>query len=67
MADTCTGKSTQGSLNFLLARHTDFLFSIFAEEWGFAGAAGLVLFYVLLIQRGFSILLQTHDRFSAFL
>ncbi len=61
------GESTQGSLNFLPARHTDFLFSIFAEEWGFAGASGLVLLYVLLIMRGLSSMLQTHDRFSSFL
>ena len=61
------GESTQGSLNFLPARHTDFLFSIFAEEWGFVGASGLLLLYVMLILRGLSIILQTHDRFSSFL
>ena len=61
------GESTQGSLNFLPARHTDFLFSIFAEEWGFVGASGLLLLYVILILRGLSIILQTHDRFSSFL
>jgi rod shape determining protein RodA len=60
-------QSTQGALNFLPARHTDFLFSIFAEEWGFAGAAGLILLYLMLILRGISIMLQTHDRFSSFL
>ena len=60
------GKSTQGSLNFLPARHTDFIFSIFAEEWGFLGAGGLLLLYGLLIHRGFSIVFQTNDRFSAF-
>lgn len=59
------GKSTQGSLNFLPARHTDFIFSIFAEEWGFLGAVGLLLLYFLLIVRGYSIVFQTHDRFSA--
>ena len=60
------GKSTQGSLNFLPARHTDFIFAIFAEEWGFLGAVGLMSLYSLLIARGYSIIFQTHDRFSAF-
>ena len=60
------GKSTQGSLNFLPARHTDFIFAIFAEEWGFLGAVGLMLLYVLLIVRGYSIVFQTSDRFGAF-
>jgi rod shape determining protein RodA len=61
------GQSTQGSLNFLPARHTDFIFSIFAEEWGFAGAIVLIGLYLALILRGLSIILQTRDRFSAFL
>ncbi|MCZ6645359.1 MAG: rod shape-determining protein RodA [SAR324 cluster bacterium] len=60
------GESTQGALNFLPARHTDFLFSIFAEEWGFLGASGLILLYVLLILRGLASMLQTHDRYSSF-
>lgn len=61
------GNSTQGSLNFLPARHTDFIFSIFAEEWGFLGVLGLLALYVALAQRGLSIIFQTTDRFSAFL
>ncbi len=61
------GNSTQGALNFLPARHTDFLFSIYAEEWGFAGALVLMSLYGLVILRGLLILYQTRDRFSAFL
>ena len=41
--------------------------SVFAEEWGFLGAGALLGLYVLLIMRGLSIMLQTHDRFSSFL
>ena len=59
--------STQGALNFLPARHTDFLFSIFAEEWGFMGAFTLLTLYTLLIVRGMTIVMQTQDRFGAFL
>jgi cell division protein FtsW (lipid II flippase) len=61
------GQSTQGSLNFLPARHTDFIFAIFAEEWGFVGAFVLIVLYLALILRGLSIIFQTRDRFSAFL
>ena len=61
------GNSTQGALNFLPARHTDFLFSIFAEEWGFLGALGLILLYALLVVRGVQIALQTRDRTGAYL
>ncbi|HKI97381.1 MAG TPA: rod shape-determining protein RodA [bacterium] len=60
------GHSTQGSLNFLPARHTDFIFSIFAEEWGFLGAVALLALYTMLILRAISVVFQTHDRFSAF-
>ncbi|HEX9841182.1 MAG TPA: rod shape-determining protein RodA [bacterium] len=60
------GQSTQGSLNFLPARHTDFIFSIFAEEWGFLGAVVLLGLYAALILRAVLVAFQTHDRFSAF-
>ena len=61
------GNSTQGALNFLPARHTDFLFSIFAEEWGFLGAFGLIVLYALLILRGVQIIFETKDRLGAYL
>ncbi|MFH0732744.1 MAG: rod shape-determining protein RodA [Candidatus Omnitrophota bacterium] len=42
---------TQNQLNFLPERHTDFIFSVIGEEWGFVGAAiVLVLFLCLLIR-----------------
>ncbi|MBI4081260.1 MAG: rod shape-determining protein RodA [Candidatus Lambdaproteobacteria bacterium] len=61
------GESTQGALNFLPARHTDFIFAIFAEEWGFAGTVVLLGLYAVLFVRATGIILQTRDRFSAFL
>ncbi|HUJ74404.1 MAG TPA: FtsW/RodA/SpoVE family cell cycle protein, partial [bacterium] len=61
------GRSTQGALNFLPARHTDFIFAIFSEEWGFVGATVLLALYAVLITRGLSIVFQTRDRYSAFL
>jgi len=40
---------TQARLNFLPARHTDFIFSVYTEEWGFFGGALLVGLYLFLI------------------
>jgi len=42
-------QGTQAQLNFLPARHTDFIFSVFTEEWGFVGGVLLVLLYAFLI------------------
>jgi len=40
---------TQGQLNFLAERHTDFIFSTWAEEWGLFGSVTLVVLYGVLI------------------
>jgi rod shape determining protein RodA len=42
-------QGTQGSLGFLPYRHTDFIFAVVGEEWGFAGSAGLLFLYGLLV------------------
>jgi rod shape determining protein RodA len=47
--------ATQSRLSFLPERHTDFIFAVFAEMWGFVGCLVLLLFYVLLLLRGFDI------------
>lgn len=44
--------STQARLNFVPEHHTDFIFSVFAEEWGFAGCLLLFGIYLVLIWRG---------------
>lgn len=43
------GKGTQKALRFLPAAHTDFVFSAFAEEWGFVGGVVVFLLFGLLI------------------
>lgn len=45
---------TQNQLNFLPERHTDFIFSVVGEEWGFAGAAFIILLYLILILRAYA-------------
>ena len=52
---------TQNQLNFLPERHTDFIFSVVGEEWGFLGAAALVLLYLLIVRRMFGIVSATTD------
>ena len=47
--------ATQSRLAFLPERHTDFIFAVFAEMWGFIGCLVLVAAYGLLVLRGFEI------------
>ena len=52
---------TQNQLNFLTERHTDFIFSVAGEEWGFAGGIILLTLYYILIRRAFEIARKTDD------
>ncbi len=44
-------KGTQSYLEFLPEKHTDFIFTLFSEEFGFVGSIGLLLVYSILIYR----------------
>ena len=44
-------KGTQSYLEFLPEKHTDFIFTLFAEEYGFIGSLGLLLIYIVIIYR----------------
>ena len=48
-------KGTQNALSFLPEEHTDFIFSVLAEEWGFLGSITLVLLFLLLIIWGLNV------------
>ena len=52
---------TQNQLNFLPERHTDFIFSVVGEEWGFLGALILIFLYFLIVYRGIKIIESTPD------
>ncbi|MFO7578454.1 MAG: rod shape-determining protein RodA [Pelovirga sp.] len=60
-------QGTQSQLSFLPERHTDFAFSVFAEEWGFTGSLLLLLVYFFLIAWGLYIARRAGDRFGLFL
>jgi rod shape determining protein RodA len=66
-----TGKGfmqgTQSRLNFLPEKHTDFIFTTLAEEFGFIGAFSLLLLYGLIILFCVVSALQNRDRFSSLL
>jgi rod shape determining protein RodA len=54
-------KGTQTQLRFLPERHTDFVFSVFAEEWGFLGGMVLLVLFMSLILWGLKIALHARD------
>ena len=57
-------QGTQSQLHFLPEQHTDFVFSVFAEEWGFVGGATLILIYCLLILWSLQIARSCRERFG---
>jgi rod shape determining protein RodA len=58
---------TQSRLAFLPERHTDFVFAAFAESWGFLGALGLLIVYILLVLRGFEVAATARDTLGSLL
>ena len=60
-------EGTQAQLSFLPERHTDFAFSVFAEEWGFVGCLLLLLLYLFLVAWGLYIARRASDQFGLFL
>ncbi|MCK9615146.1 MAG: rod shape-determining protein RodA [Candidatus Omnitrophica bacterium] len=55
---------TQNQFNFLPERHTDFIFTVIAEEWGFAGAMVLLLIYLLIINNILLVARYQKDNFA---
>lgn len=58
-------EGTQSKLNFLPAKHTDFIFSVFAEEVGFAGSMVLIVIFFLFIMRLIEVNLRANDKFGS--
>lgn len=59
------GQSTQARLNFLPEHHTDFIFSVIAEELGFLGAVAALALLFFIVYRGFRIAQDARDRFGS--
>jgi rod shape determining protein RodA len=59
--------ATQTSLNFLPEHHTDFIFAVIGETFGFAGCALVLSLYALLIWRGLHILTVAKNLYGALL
>jgi rod shape determining protein RodA len=60
-------QGTQSRLNFLPEKHTDFIFTTLAEEFGFVGAVSLLILYLLILVFCIISALANRDRFSALL
>ncbi|CAG8998117.1 MAG: Peptidoglycan glycosyltransferase MrdB [Candidatus Celerinatantimonas neptuna] len=58
---------TQSQLDFIPERHTDFIFSVFAEEFGLLGVSVLLFLYFYVIGRGLYIAIQAQNAFERLL
>ncbi|MBN1997535.1 rod shape-determining protein RodA [candidate division KSB1 bacterium] len=58
---------TQTQLRFLPAQHTDFIFSVLAEEWGFIGAIVVLLTFFLFLRKAVEIGSSTKNMFAGVL
>ncbi len=56
---------TQNQLRFLPQQHTDFIFSVLAEEWGFLGVVLIIALYAILIMRGLQVAREARDRLGS--
>ena len=60
-------QGTQSQLSFLPERHTDFAFSVFAEEWGLFGSFMLLGLYLLIVLWGIHIARKAGSSFGMYL
>jgi rod shape determining protein RodA len=58
---------TQAKLEYLPARHTDFIFAVLGEEWGFIGVTIVLGLYLFLVFQAFAFAKNARDRGGTFL
>ena len=58
---------TQSKLHFLPEKHTDFIFSVWSEEWGFVGCATLLVLFAALVILSLRVAGRSKDRFGSLL
>ncbi len=56
---------TQHKLQFIPEHHTDFIFTVFGEEWGFVGSIIFFLLFISFIYRCLKISLSAHDELGS--
>lgn len=61
------GKGTQAQLRFIPEQHTDFIFSVYAEERGFVGSVVLLLIYLAWLATGVNVARRAKERFGTLL
>src|SRR5512146_3227603 len=60
-------KGTQSHLRFLPERHTDFIFSVLSEEWGFLGALAVLVLFLFLVLWGLDVAARARDTYGRLL
>lgn len=60
-------QGTQTQLRFIPEQHSDFIFSVVGEEFGFLGSLVVLLLFAVFIWRALAIALQARDAFGSFL
>lgn len=60
-------KGTQNALSFLPEQHTDFIFSVLAEEWGVIGSLIILLIFLILIIKGLNVAYRCREPFGTIL
>jgi len=55
---------SQSYLDYLPEKHTDFIFTLFSEEFGFFGSVTLLIVYALIIYKIYSIGIQSRNNFG---
>jgi len=58
---------TQNQFNFLPERHTDFIFTVVAEEWGLVGSLFLLIIYYLILKNILAITKEVKDDFGRYI
>lgn len=60
-------EGSQAHLNFLPEKHTDFIFTLLAEEWGFTGVAALLGLFSFILWQGYRIAFRARQNFGRLL
>jgi len=60
-------KGNINKLKYLPEKHTDFVFPVLAEEWGFVGSVAVLILYFLLFAAGVDVATRARDRTGLFL